>query len=152
MQQQNREKTFLIRWILVLFLITGAQEPDAGWSWPNKCEFMYQKDESCLKLVGKSSISSVHFERRCYKKQKFKIFVECDNQSILGEHSNYFKNSKTRLRSDTFDKSLILYFASKYLKRLFEKSQLESDPSNIVATSSIYWTPFKLSNILLINI
>ena len=51
-----------------------------------------------------------------------------ENQSLLGKHSNRFKNITPGLKNDPFNKvSLndILYFASIYLKRTFDKKSYE---------------------------
>ena len=46
----------------------------------------------------------------------FIIFVEIENQSLLGRHSNHFKNIETNLKNGPLDKASmnnILHFASK---------------------------------------
>ena len=81
------------------------------------------------------------FHEDTMKSEKLKIFVELENRSLLGKHSNHFKNVKTSLKNNPFDKASmnnILYFASKYLKRTLEKSYMKSDPSNMAVISSIY--------------
>ena len=81
-----------------------------------------------MKLIGKFSyqfILNQEVSSRYYKKQKFKIFIELENQSLLGKYSNQLKNIKTSLKNDLFDKSSmnnILHFTSKYLKPSKKKS------------------------------
>ena len=69
------------------------------------------------------------------------VFVELENQRLLGKHANHFKNIKASLKGHPFDKAWInniLYFAFKYLKRTFEKSHVKSGPSIMVVSRSIY--------------
>ena len=88
---------------------------------PSQYELIYLKRSFLFKIDWEVS-------RRYYKKKKFMIFVELENESLLEKYPNHFKNIKTSLRNNLFDKAFmnnILYFASKYFKRTFEKTAHE---------------------------
>ena len=62
---------------------------------------------------------------------------------LLQKHSQHLKNIKTSFENNPFQKASlndILYFASKCLKRIFERNHKKSGPSNMVLVWSIYRT------------
>ena len=88
---------------------------------PSQYELIYLKRSFLFKIDWEVSW-------RYYKNKKFMIFVELENESLSEKHPNHFKNIKTNLWNNLFDKAFmntILYFASKYSKRAFEKTAHE---------------------------
>ena len=113
-----------------------------------------------MNLVGKLLLW-VHFESGGFMKLLSKVKIQdlrwTKESKSFRKHTKQFKNIKTSLKSDPFDKSSminILYVASKCLKRTFENKSHEVrsvkfGPDMYYLSNTVQWLWYFVSKFLL---